>query len=181
MHRTWCLRAGCGVLGPIVQVPAVLARVVLDMAGRVDDPAARVVHSVGADWVPPREVPVHPRAPGERGDDETAGGEHGRDDDEERDGDGHPDGACEQREGPEEDERDYGAGESESGEEEEGGAGDGEREEADDLGGVGRVGLHPPDEGRRVRGRVPRARGAGRGDALAVDVLLPIALYWFNW
>jgi hypothetical protein len=58
------------------------------------------------------------------------------------DGDGHPDGAGEQSDGPQEVERDDGADEREPGQEQELGAGDDEREEADNLGGAGRVSLH---------------------------------------
>ncbi|KAK3134760.1 hypothetical protein QOZ80_5BG0410390 [Eleusine coracana subsp. coracana] len=133
-----------------MQVPSILARVVLDVSGRGRDLAARVVHPVGADGVPARDVAVGPCGRGEERDGEAAGGERGGGEDEERGGDGHPDRAGQQRQRAQHHQRHHRARHRQTRQKQQHRAGDQKRHEPHHLRRVRRVGLHAAKQRRRL-------------------------------
>lgn len=129
-----------------MQIPTILPRIVLDMAGGVCDPAPGIVYTVGARWVPPSHVLVDPRESRQGGDAEGAHGEESGDGDEDDGAGGNPDGTGEEDKWGEEDKGEDGGGKGEAGEDKEDSTGDDKGQKADELGGVGGVAVDPPEE-----------------------------------
>lgn len=123
-----------------MEVPAILPGVILDMRGRVGDPAAGVVDAVGADGVATGEVPVGPRGGRHGGHGQADGGEEGRGEEEGGHGEGDPDRAGEERDRAQEDEAHHGARDRQARQDQEGRPGEEQGEEAHELRGCRPVG-----------------------------------------
>jgi hypothetical protein len=175
-HTQATLRPGRGVLDPRVRarrVPAVLSRVGVVVpphsAGHVRDraPAGVLIgglHPVRADGVAPREVPVRPRARGDRGQAGAAGDERGGPRQQRQYRYGRPERDGEEHERAEQDQRGERGRERHAGQDEERGQRDGKREEAQELGGA--VGVERLDGApeQRVLAIRRRRRVAAPGD-----------------
>lgn len=117
------------------------------MAGRVGDPAPRVVDPVAPHRVTAAEVAVKPRGAGGGRDAEPADRKEPGDGHEDDGGHREPYRADEKDYGAEEDETRDGAGERYPGEQQDDGAGDDECQQADDLGRVGGAVVELAEEG----------------------------------
>lgn len=163
-RRAACrLRPGSGVLHVDAGARAVLPRVVAHPAAR-GARADVVVHPVRAhgSTMPPREVPVRPRAGRHRAHGEAPADDRGGPGDEDRGGHRHPERAGEEQERAEDDKRDEGDGERDAREDKERREGDSQGEETDEPRGVVRVMLDAPAE-REVRVRLAAQRPGRTG------------------
>jgi hypothetical protein len=156
------------------RVPAVLSRVGVVVpphsAGHVRDraPAGVLIgglHPVRADGVAPREVPVRPRARGDRGQAGAAGDERGDPRQQRQYRYGRPERDGEEHERAEEHQRGERGRERDAGQDEERGQRDGKREEAQELGGavgVERLDGAPEQRVLAIRRRRRVAKPGGR-------------------
>jgi hypothetical protein len=173
------LRPGGGVLDPGVRgarEPAVLARVgvvvppqaACHLRDRGRAAAGRLRHPVRTHGVPPRQVPVRPRARGDRGRAGAAGEQRGGARQEHHHRRGRPERGGEEHERAEEDQRGQRARERDARQDDERGQGHSQRQEAQELGGaadVERLGGAPNERVLRVlrRRRCVAAPGGGAG------------------